>query len=68
MSVRPRYVVFVERDGEHWLAEVAGLAGAHTYAESLDELRARTGEVVELMTDATDFDVEYRLPTAPHDD
>lgn len=51
------YRATVSWDGNHWLADVVGLPGAHTYAKTVPSLRNRLREVVVLMDDRPDSDV-----------
>ncbi len=48
------YRVVVTREDGHWLADVPGLAGAHTYARSLPALDQAVREVVVLAADLPD--------------
>jgi len=48
------YRVVVTREGGHWLADVPGLAGAHTYAGNLLALDDAVREVVALVQDLPD--------------
>ncbi len=45
-----KIVAYIEKDSEtgFYVAIVPGIAGAHTQAESLDDLQVRLKEVVEL--------------------
>lgn len=55
-----QYQVLVTREGSKWLASVEGLAGAHTFANSLPDLKDNVREVIELVTDdGEDFEVIY---------
>jgi hypothetical protein len=45
------YHVNVTREGDQWLAEVPGMAGAHTYAGNLVALDQRVREVIALVED-----------------
>jgi len=46
----PRFIAYIERDSEtgYYVGTVPGIPGAHTQAESLDELNENLKEVVEL--------------------
>ncbi|MDR1188949.1 MAG: helix-turn-helix domain-containing protein [Bifidobacteriaceae bacterium] len=46
-----RYTVQVTREGDKWLGEVVGLAGAHTFAGSLLSLDKAIREVIALVED-----------------
>jgi predicted RNase H-like HicB family nuclease len=48
--VKKNIVAYIERDPETklFVAEVPGIPGAHTQAETMDELMANLKEVVEL--------------------
>jgi len=48
------YRVVVTREGAHWLADVPGLAGAHTYAGNLLALDGAVREVIALVEDLPD--------------
>ena len=48
------YEVVVTREGGHWLADVPGLQGAHTYARSLPALDQAVREVIVLAADLPD--------------
>jgi predicted RNase H-like HicB family nuclease len=45
-----QYVAFIERDVESdmYIGTVPGIAGAHTCAESIDELQVKLAEVISL--------------------
>src|ERR1035437_10516867 len=65
------YRVVVTREDGHWLADVPGLAGAHTYARSLPALDQAVREVVVLAADLADeampglaLDYDYRTGDA----
>lgn len=55
--MRPGYCAKVEWDGQHWLATVEDLPGAHTYAKTVASLRRRLREVIVLMDDRPDSDL-----------
>jgi len=48
------YIVNVTREGNEWLADVPGVAGAHTFARSLEGLERYAREVIALMDDLDD--------------
>jgi DNA-binding NarL/FixJ family response regulator len=48
------YEVVVTREDGHWLADVPGLQGAHTYARSLPALDQAVREVIVLAADLPD--------------
>ncbi len=48
------YEVVVSREDGHWLADVPGLQGAHTYARSLPALDLAVREVIVLAADLPD--------------
>lgn len=58
-----QFDVVIERDSEgYYVASVPQLAGCHTQARSLDEVRSRIREAIELClvvegTPATDFEL-----------
>jgi hypothetical protein len=53
------YRVLVTREGDNWLADVPAVAGAHTFARSLDGLAKSVREVVILMAELEgDADVQ----------
>jgi hypothetical protein len=53
------YSVLVTREGDNWLADVPAVAGAHTFARSLDGLAKSVREVVILMAELEgDADVQ----------
>jgi predicted RNase H-like HicB family nuclease len=54
------YTVHVTREGDTWLADVPAVAGAHTFARSLEGLTKSVREVVILMDDLLD-DAEVQL-------
>jgi predicted RNase H-like HicB family nuclease len=55
---------FIERDKEtgYYVAVVPGIPGAHTQAESLDELHQNLQEVVELCLAEMDSEERLLLP------
>lgn len=48
------YLVVVTREDGHWLADIPGLQGAHTYARSLPALDRAVREVIVLAADLPD--------------
>jgi predicted RNase H-like HicB family nuclease len=54
------YRVLVTREGDNWLADVPAVAGAHTFARSLDGLAKLVREVVILMAELED-DADVQL-------
>lgn len=57
MSTDHVYQVTVTREGDAWLADVAELEGAHTYARTLPALDRAVREVVVMATDRPDEDM-----------
>ncbi len=59
-----RIVGYIERDTETglYVATVPGIPGAHTQAETLDELQKNLKEVVELCLEEMDADAKKQLP------
>jgi predicted RNase H-like HicB family nuclease len=57
-------VGYIERDPETglYIAIVPGIPGAHTQAESLDELQKNLKEVVELCLEEMDPETKEQLP------
>lgn len=57
-------VAYIERDAEtgFYVAVVPGIPGAHTQAESLDELQENLKEVLELCLEEMDAEDKKRLP------
>lgn len=55
---------YVEKDSETglYVAVVPGIPGAHTQAETLDELQANLREVVELCLEEMDPETRRQLP------
>ena len=54
-----RFSVIIERDQEgYYVASVPALRGCHTQAKSLDVLRTRIREAIELCLEVEDKDVE----------
>ena len=59
-----RVTGYVERDPETglYVAIVPGIPGAHTQAETLDELQENLKEVVELCLEEMDSEAKKQLP------
>ena len=59
-----KIVGYIERDPETglYVAIVPGIPGAHTQAETLDELQKNLKEVVELCLEEMDADAKKQLP------
>ena len=59
-----RITAYIERDRETnlYVGIVPGIPGAHTQAESLDELQANLKEVLELCLDEMDPEGRRHLP------
>ncbi len=57
-------VAYVEKDPETglYVAIVTGIPGAHTQAETLDELQKNLKEVVELCLEEMDVETRNQLP------
>ena len=57
-------VAYIEKDMETglYVAVVPGIPGAHTQAETLDELQKNLTEVVELCLEEMDPEIRNRLP------
>jgi hypothetical protein len=49
------YTVIVTREADTWLADVPDVAGAHTFAKSLEGLAKSVREVVILMDDLPEY-------------
>ncbi|MBE0524935.1 MAG: type II toxin-antitoxin system HicB family antitoxin [Methanosarcinales archaeon] len=60
----PRITAYVEKDIESglYVAIVPGIPGAHTQAETLDELQTNLIEVLELCLEEMDPDEKQHLP------
>lgn len=58
--MRRTFTAVVERDTDtgYYIGFVPGLPGAHTQAETLDELNANLREVVEMLLEGGDVSVE----------
>jgi len=59
-----RITAYIERDPETnlYVGIVPGIPGAHTQAESLDELKANLREVLELCLEEMDPEARGHLP------
>jgi len=59
-----RTIGYIERDPETglYIAIVPGIPGAHTQAETLDELQKNLKEVVELCLEEMDPETKKQLP------
>jgi len=59
-DMRRTFTAVIERDTDtgYYIAFVPGVPGAHTQAESLDELNANLKEVVEMLLQDGDLKVE----------
>ena len=59
-----KITAYIEKDPETelYVAIVPGIPGAHTQAETLDELQENLIEVVELCLEEMDSDTKERLP------
>ena len=59
-----RTIVYIERDPETglYVAVVPGIPGAHTQAETLDELQTNLKEVVELCLEEMSPEDKKQLP------
>ena len=59
-----KIVGYIERDPETglYVGIVPGIPGAHTQAETLDELQANLKEVVELCIEEMDAEAKSNLP------
>lgn len=65
-----RYSIEVTREDDAWLANVANLKGAHTYARTWAGLQASVDEVIRLVADLPDdkeLDLEWDLRGAGSD-
>ncbi len=60
----PRITAYIEKDIESglYVAIVPGIPGAHTQAESLDELQNNLKEVLELCLEEMEPDAKQDLP------
>jgi len=59
-----RITAYIERDPETalYVAIVPGIPGAHTQAETLDELQKNLKEVIELCLEEMDTETKRQLP------
>ncbi len=59
-----RVTAYIEKDTETglYVAIVPGIPGAHTQAESLDELQKNLREVIELCLEEMDPETKKQLP------
>lgn len=59
-----RITAYIEKDSETglYVAVVPGIPGAHTQAETLDELQKNLKEVVELCLEEMDPETKKQLP------
>ena len=62
--MKSKIVAYIEKDLETgcYVAIIPGIPGAHTQAETLDELQAKLKEVVELCLEEMDPDERKALP------
>jgi Uncharacterized conserved protein len=62
--MKSKIVAYIEKDTESgmYVANVPGIPGAHTQAETLDELLDKLKEVVELCLEEMDPDERKSLP------
>lgn len=62
--MKSKLVAYIERDIESglYVAVVPGIPGAHTQAETLDELQIRLKEVIELCLEEMDPEERNSLP------
>ncbi|MBC2699385.1 MAG: type II toxin-antitoxin system HicB family antitoxin [ANME-2 cluster archaeon] len=60
----PRITAYIEKDIESglYVAIVPGIPGAHTQAETLDELQNNLKEVLELCLEEMEPDAKQELP------
>ena len=60
----PRITAYVEKDMESglYVAVVPGIPGAHTQAETLDELQTNLKEVLQLCLEEMEPDEKQHLP------
>ncbi len=61
---KSKLVAYIERDPESrlYVAVVPGVPGAHTQAETLDELQSKLKEVIELCLEEMDPEERNNLP------
>ncbi|GHT42277.1 HicB family protein [Planctomycetales bacterium] len=59
-----QFTAYIEKDAESgmYIGIVPALTGAHTYAETIDELQVRLQEVVELCLEDMEYDERSSLP------
>ena len=59
-----KITAYIERDYETglYIAMVPGIPGAHTQAETLDELQKNLKEVIELCLEEMDLETKKQLP------
>ena len=62
--MKSKLVAYIERDIESgsYVAVVPGIPGAHTQAETLDELQVKLKEVIELCLEEMDPEERKNLP------
>ena len=62
--MKSKLVAYIERDIESglYVAVVPGVPGAHTQAETLDDLQAKLKEVIELCLEEMDPEDRDHLP------
>ena len=60
----PKITGYIEKDAETglYVAIVPGIPGAHTQAETLDELHKNLKEVVELCLEEMDAEAKKQIP------
>jgi predicted RNase H-like HicB family nuclease len=60
----PKITGYIEKDAETglYVAVVPGIPGAHTQAETLDELQKNLKEVVELCLEEMDPEAKKQIP------
>jgi len=62
--MKSKLVAYIERDVESgsYVAVVPGIPGAHTQAETLDELQVKLKEVIEICLEEMDPEERKNLP------
>lgn len=62
--MKSKLVAYIERDVESgsYVALVPGIPGAHTQADTLDELQAKLKEVIELCLEEMDPEERKNIP------
>jgi predicted RNase H-like HicB family nuclease len=62
--MKSKIVAYIEKDVDSgmYIAIVPGIPGAHTQAETLDELQVKLKEVIELCLEEMDPDERKSLP------